>query len=121
MIDDAAHTIESVGGNASILLEHPGIPAIKLWDGPLKADLGKNDNVGDPLFSMPMTTFHADVLGFEALGTPVAVLGAESVADPAVAEDAELPRGDRLGDARRRTWPKASSVPPSTSRSPMSS
>jgi hypothetical protein len=82
VIDDVAHTIESVGGNASILLEHPGIPAIKLWDGPLKADLGKNDNVGDALFSMPMTTFHADVLGFEALGTPVAVLGNESASIP---------------------------------------
>ncbi len=82
VIDDAAHTIESVGGNASILLEHPGIPTIKLWDGPLKAALGKADNVGDPLFSMPMTTFHGDVLGFEALGTPVAVLGTESVSIP---------------------------------------
>jgi hypothetical protein len=82
VIDDAAHTIESTGGNASILFEHPGIPAIKLWDGPLKADLGSKDNVGDPLFSMPMTTFHADVLGFEALGTPVAVLGEESTQIP---------------------------------------
>jgi hypothetical protein len=82
VIDDSAHTIESVGGNASILLEGPGTPPITLWDGPLKAALGKNDNVGDPLFSMPMTTFHADVLGFEALGTPVAVLGNESVSIP---------------------------------------
>jgi hypothetical protein len=82
VIDDAAHTIESLGGNASILLEHPGIPAIKLWDGALNAKLGKADNVGDPLFSMPMTTFHADVLGFEALGTPVAVLGDESASIP---------------------------------------
>jgi hypothetical protein len=82
VIDDAAHTIESVGGNAGILLQHPGIPDITLWDGPLHAALGKNDNVGDPLFSMPMTTFHANVLGFEALGTPVAVLGNESVSIP---------------------------------------
>jgi hypothetical protein len=82
VIDDSAHTIESTGGNASILLQHPGVPDIKLWDGALKADLGKNDNVGDPLFSMPMTTFHGDVLGFEALGTPVAVLGDESVSIP---------------------------------------
>ncbi|HEY0277123.1 MAG TPA: hypothetical protein VGC32_02520 [Solirubrobacterales bacterium] len=82
VIDDSAHTIESTGGNASILLEGPGTPPIKLWDGPLKAALGKNDNVGDPLFSMPMTTFHANVLGFEALGTPVAVLGTESASIP---------------------------------------
>jgi hypothetical protein len=82
VIDDSAHTIESLGGNASILLQHPGVPDIKLWDGPLNAKLGKADNVGDPLFSMPMTTFHADVLGFEALGTPVAMLGAESASIP---------------------------------------
>ena len=82
MIDDAAHTIESTGGNASILLQHPGIPDIKLWDGPLNADLGKADNVGDPLFSMPMTTFHANVLGFEVLGTPTAMLGTESASIP---------------------------------------
>ncbi len=82
VIDDAAHTIESVGGNASILLQHPGIPDIELWDGPLHADLGKHDNVGDPLFALPMTSFHANVLGFEALGTPTAVLGTESVSIP---------------------------------------
>ena len=82
MIDDAAHTIESAGGNASILLQHPGVPDIKLWDGPLHADLGKKDNVGDPLFSLPMAKFHANVLGFEALGTPTAVLGDESVSIP---------------------------------------
>jgi hypothetical protein len=82
VIDDAAHTLESLGGNVSILLQHPGIPDIKLWDGPLHADLGKHDNVGDPLFPLPMTTFHADVLGFEALGTPIAVLGEESVSIP---------------------------------------
>jgi hypothetical protein len=82
VIDDAAHTIESLGGNVSILLQHPGIPDIKLWDGPLHADLGKHDNLGDPLFPLPMTTFHADVLGFEALGVPTAVLGEESVSIP---------------------------------------
>jgi hypothetical protein len=82
VIDAGAHTIESVGGNVSILLQHPGVPDIKLWDGALHANLGKHDNVGDPLFPLPMTTFHADVLGFEALGTPTAVLGDESVSIP---------------------------------------
>jgi hypothetical protein len=82
VIDAAAHTIESVGGNASVLLQHPGIPDVKLWDGALHADLGKNDNIGDQLFSLPMTSFHADVLGFEALGTPSVVLGNESVSIP---------------------------------------
>lgn len=82
VIDDQAHTIESVGGNASILLQHPGVPDVKLWDGPLHAALGKKDGVGDPLFTLPMTSFHGDVLGFEALGTPVVVLGKESVSIP---------------------------------------
>ncbi len=82
VIDDDAHTIESVGGKASILLQHPGIPDIKLWDGVLRADLGKRDNVGDPLFTLPMTTFHGNVLGFEALGSPTVVLGKESVSIP---------------------------------------
>jgi len=82
VIDDVAHTIESVGGNASILLQHPGIPDIQLWDGPLHADLGKADNVGDPLFALPMTSFHANVLGFEVLGTPTVTLGTESVSIP---------------------------------------
>jgi hypothetical protein len=82
VIDAAAHTIESVGGSASVLLQHPGIPDIKLWDGVLNADLAKRDNVGDQLFPLPMTSFHADVLGFEALGTPSVVLGNESVSIP---------------------------------------
>jgi hypothetical protein len=82
VIDDEAHTIESVGGTASVLLQHPGIPDIKLWDGVLHADLGKHDNVGDTLFSLPMTEFHGSVLGFEALGTPTVVLGKESVSIP---------------------------------------
>jgi hypothetical protein len=82
VIDAAAHTIESVGGSASVLLQHPGIPEIKLWDGALDAKLGKQDNVGDQLFPLPMTSFHADVLGFEALGTPSVVLGDESVSIP---------------------------------------
>ena len=82
VIDDAAHTIDSVGGSVSVLLQHPGIPDVQLWDGPLHADLGKADNVGDPLFALPMTSFHANVLGFEALGTPTAVLGTESVSIP---------------------------------------
>jgi hypothetical protein len=82
VIDAAAHTIESVGGSASILLQHPGIPDIKLWDGVLQADLGKGDEAGDQLFALPMTSFHADVLGFEALGTPSVVLGSESVSIP---------------------------------------
>jgi hypothetical protein len=82
VIDDSTHTIESKGGNVSILLQHPGIPDIKLWDGPLNADLGAHDNVGDPLFSLPTTGFHADVLGFEALGTVTPILGDESVSIP---------------------------------------
>jgi hypothetical protein len=82
VIDDTTHTIESKGGSVSILLQHPGIPDIKLWDGPLDVDLGAKDNVGDPLFPLPMTSFHADVLGFEALGTPTAILGTESVSIP---------------------------------------
>jgi hypothetical protein len=82
VIDAAAHTIESVGGGASILLQHPGIPDIKIWDGPLHADLGKHDEPGDQLFALPMTSFHADVLGFEALGTPSVILGNESVSIP---------------------------------------
>jgi hypothetical protein len=82
VIDATAHTIESVGGTASILLQHPGIPDIKLWDGVIHADLGKGDEAGDQLFALPMTSFHADVLGFEALGTPSAVLGDESVSIP---------------------------------------
>jgi hypothetical protein len=81
-IDATEHTIESVGGNVSVLLQHPGVPEIKLWDGPLHAALGKRDNVGDPLFTLPMTTFHGDVLGFEALGAPVVTLGTESVSIP---------------------------------------
>ena len=82
VIDDATHTIESTGGNVSVLLQHPGIPDVTLWDGPLKADLGKADNVGDPLFTLPMTSFHANVLGFEVLGTPTVTLGTESVSIP---------------------------------------
>jgi hypothetical protein len=82
VIDSASHTIESVGGSVSILLQHPGIPDIKLWDGVLHADLGKRDESGDQLFPLPMTNFHADVLGFEALGTPSVVLGNESVSIP---------------------------------------
>ncbi|OJU85257.1 MAG: hypothetical protein BGO11_18560 [Solirubrobacterales bacterium 70-9] len=82
VIDDSAHTIESTGGNASILLQHPGVPEVKLWDGPLHAVLGKRDNVGDPLFIMPMSAFQANVLGFEPLGTPVATIGTESVSIP---------------------------------------
>jgi hypothetical protein len=82
VIDDHAHTIESVGGNVSVLLQHPGIPDIKLWDGPLKESLGSHDNAGDTLFSLPMTSFHANVLGFAALGTATVVLGPESVSIP---------------------------------------
>jgi hypothetical protein len=82
VIDATAHTIESVGGSAGVLLQHPGIPDVKIWDGALDAKLGKADNVGDPLFPLPMTSFHANVLGFEALGTPIAVLGNESVSIP---------------------------------------
>jgi hypothetical protein len=82
VIDATAHTIQSRGGNVSILLQHPGVPDVKLWDGALDAKLGKADNVGDPLFPLPMTSFHADVLGFEALGTPSVVLGPESVSIP---------------------------------------
>jgi hypothetical protein len=82
VIDSAAHTIESRGGNVSILVQHPGIPDIKLWDGPLDAKLGKQDEPGDQLFALPMTSFHADVLGFEVLGTPAVTLGSESVSIP---------------------------------------
>jgi hypothetical protein len=82
VIDDAAHTIESVGGSASVLLQHPGVPDIQLWDAALDAKLGKKDGLGDQLFALPMTKFHADVLGFEALGTPSVVLGKESVSIP---------------------------------------
>jgi hypothetical protein len=82
LIDAAAHTIESVGGKVSILMQHPGIPDVKLWDGVLHADLGKKDNAGDPLFSLPMASYQANVLGFESLGTPVVVLGKESVTIP---------------------------------------
>jgi hypothetical protein len=82
VIDAAAHTIESRGGDVGILLQHPGIPDVKLWDGALDAKLGKADNVGDPLFALPMTSFHADVLGFETLGTPSVVIGPESVSIP---------------------------------------
>jgi hypothetical protein len=82
IIDATAHSIESVGGSASVLLQHPGIPDIQIWDGPLNAKLGKKDEPGDQLFPLPMTTFHADVLGFEALGTPSVVLGKESVSIP---------------------------------------
>jgi hypothetical protein len=82
VIDDDAHTIESVGGRASILLQHPGVPDVRLWDGVLDARLGKKDNLGDRLFSMPMTEFHGNVLGFEILGAPSAILGKESVSIP---------------------------------------
>jgi hypothetical protein len=82
VIDSAAHTIESEGGSTSVLLQHPGIPDVKLWDGVLDAKLGKNDNLGDPLLSLPMAKFPGNVLGFEALGTPSAVLGKESVSIP---------------------------------------
>jgi hypothetical protein len=82
VIDSTAHTIESVGGTAGILLQHPGIPEIKIWDGILDAKLGKKDEPGDQLFALPMTGFHADVLGFEVLGTPAVVLGKESVSIP---------------------------------------
>jgi hypothetical protein len=82
LIDAAAHTVESVGGKVSILLQHPGVPDVTLWDGPLHADLGKKDNVGDPLFSLPMSKYQANVLGFEPLGTPVVVLGKESATIP---------------------------------------
>jgi hypothetical protein len=82
VIDSHAHSIESIGGNVSILLQHPGIPDVKLWDGPLDAKLGKADEAGDQLLALPMTSFHADVLGFEALGTPVVTLGKESVTIP---------------------------------------
>jgi hypothetical protein len=81
-IGDAAHTIESVSGKVSILLQQPGVPDVKLWDGPLKVALGKADNVGDPLFKLPMSTFQADVLGFQPLGTPNVILGNESVSIP---------------------------------------
>jgi hypothetical protein len=82
VIDAGTHTIESTGGTASILLQHPGIPDVKIWDGSLHAALGKKDEPGDQLFALPMTGFHADVLGFEALGTPSAVIGNESVTIP---------------------------------------
>ena len=82
VIDAAAHTIESRGGSVSVLLQHPGVPDIKLWDGVLNAKLGPHDNVGDLLFPLPMTSFHGNVLGFEALGTPSVVLGDESVSIP---------------------------------------
>jgi hypothetical protein len=82
VIDSAAHTIESEGGSTSVLLQHPGVPDVKLWDGVLDAKLGKKDNLGDPLLSLPMAKFPGNVLGFEALGTPSAVLGKESVSIP---------------------------------------
>jgi hypothetical protein len=81
-IDAAAHTIESVGGKVSILLQSPGVPDVKLWDAPLKSDLGSKDNAGDPLFSLPMSTYQANVLGFDVLGTPSVVLGNESATIP---------------------------------------
>jgi hypothetical protein len=82
VIDSTAHTIESVGGTASVLLQHPGVPDIQLWDGVLDAKLGKKDNLGDQLFALPMTKFHGNELGFEVLGTPSVVLGKESVSIP---------------------------------------
>ena len=101
VIDDATHTIESTGGNVSVLLQHPGIPDVTLWDGPLKADLGKADNVGDPLFTLPMTSFHANVLGFEVLGTPTVTLGTESVSIPV-----SLKMPGYLGVTARRRSPR---------------
>jgi hypothetical protein len=83
VIDASTHTIDSVGGTVSILLQHPGVPDIKLWDGSLHANLGSQDNAGDLLFPLPMTSFHGDVLGFQALGTPDVILGAhDSVSIP---------------------------------------
>jgi hypothetical protein len=87
VIDASTHTIDSVGGTVSILLQHPGVPDIKLWDGSLHANLGSQDNAGDLLFPLPMTSFHGDVLGFQALGTPDVILGAhDSVSIPVALE-----------------------------------
>ncbi|MFZ0044000.1 MAG: hypothetical protein WAK93_22005, partial [Solirubrobacteraceae bacterium] len=82
VIDPRKHTIDSVHGTVSILLQHPGVPDIKIWDGTLHAYLGSHDNPGDLLFPLPMSGFHANVLGFEALGTPDVILGKESVTIP---------------------------------------
>ena len=69
VIDTDLHTIDSVGGTVSILLQHPGVPDITLWDGSLHAYLGARDHPGDLLFPLPMSGFTANVLGFDALGT----------------------------------------------------
>jgi hypothetical protein len=83
VIDTDLHTIDSVGGTVSVLLQHPGVPDITLWDGSLHAYLGARDNSGDLLFPLPMSGFHANVLGFRALGTVNVILGAgDSVSMP---------------------------------------
>ncbi len=82
VIDTDLHTIDSVGGTVGILLQHPGVPDIKLWDGSLHAYLGARDNPGDLLFPLPIGGFVANVLGFDALGTVNVILGPESVSMP---------------------------------------
>lgn len=82
VIDPRTHTIDGVHGTVSILLQAAGVPDIKLWDGSLHAFLGAQDHAGDLLFGLPMTGFHANVLGFEALGLVDVLLGKESVQIP---------------------------------------
>jgi hypothetical protein len=82
VVDPRTHTIDGVHGTVSILLQAAGVPDIKLWDGSLHAFLGARDHAGDLLFGLPMTGFHANVLGFEALGIVDVVLGKESVQIP---------------------------------------
>lgn len=82
VINPRTHTIDGVHGTVSILLQAAGVPDIKLWDGSLHAFLGARDHAGDLLFGLPMTGFHANVLGFQALGIVDVVLGKESVQIP---------------------------------------
>jgi hypothetical protein len=82
VIDPRTHAIDSVHGDVSVLLQAPGVPDIKLWDGDLHAYLGSQDNAGDLLFALPMGGTNGDILGFHALGTVDVLLGPESVRIP---------------------------------------
>jgi hypothetical protein len=82
VIDPSTHTIDSVHGTVSILLQAPGVPDIKLWDGALHAYLGSQDNAGDLLFGLPMGGSNGNVLGFDALGTVDVLLANDSVQIP---------------------------------------
>jgi hypothetical protein len=82
VVDPRTHTIDSVHGTVSVLLQSPGVPDIRLWDGSLHAYLGGHDHAGDLLFALPMGGFRANVLGFRALGTVDVLLGSDAVRIP---------------------------------------